>query len=325
MPENNEPEVTLESIDSALDTLIKATEATDLAKALGGVAVDQGGHVDERGQTKGGYAETGDVGSLDSMMVGRMEQALIEQGFPAAAIAAFMRGKQEEEEDEDGKKKEEEREPNEPPPAGKMGKPADSSGGVGTNPRVKPTMGKSLDAFTEDPAIANAIDVSPYLEALVQRTCEQLDGFAKSADARGEKQDDVNKSMAVAVYGIGQLMKGVAAHATRLDQRLGLVERQPNPPKGATSQPEAVALAKGFGAHGAEGGPQPGQLTKGMVIATLSYLNLEKGIKQIGGRDTSELIYLYEGGGQLAPQAFNAVQRFLATNPSEAPVALSYR
>jgi hypothetical protein len=324
MPETNEPEVTLESIDNALDTLIKATEATDLAKALGGVAVDQGGHVDERGQTKGGYADTGDVGGLDSMMVGRMEQALIEQGFPAAAIAAFMRGKQEEEEDEDEKK---EREPNEPP-AAKMGKPADSSGGVGTNPRLKPpahgnTMGKSADAFLGDPAIANAIDVSPYLEALVQRTCEQLDGFTKSMGEQGAKQDEVNKSMAVAMYGIGQLMKGVAAHATRLDQRLGLVERQPNPPKGATSQPAAAAMAKSFGAHGAEG--QPGQLTKSMVISTLSYLNLEKGVKHIGGRETAELIYLYEGGGQLAPQAFHAVQRFLATNPSEAPVALSYR
>lgn len=326
MSENNEPEVTLEGIDAALDSLIKAADATEMAKAYGGTAVDSYGHVDERGKTSGGYADKGDMGGLDSMMIGKMEQSLIEQGFPAAAIAAFMRGKQSDDEEDDDEME------------GKMGKPASTAGGVGTNPRVSASgggstmakmgdddedYGKSFDAFREDPAIGDAIDVSDFLGALVQRTTEQLDALGKSQAAMSAEQRDVNAKMATAMFGIGQLVKGLAAHANRLDQRLGLVERQPNAPRGATNVPRARAMAKSFGAHGAEGGGT--ELSKSQVIATLSYMNLEKGMREIGGRATSELIGLYEGGNQLAPQAFHAVQRFLATHPNEAQVAVNYR
>lgn len=316
MEDHNEPEVTLESIDSALDNLVKAAEATDLAKAYGGTSVETYGRVDENGKSKGTLADKGDIGGLDSMMIGKMEQSLVEQGFPAAAIAAFMRGKQEEEDDDDG---DEDGGKKKPP----FGKSADHRP---TPPPVEEHVSKSFDAFTDDPAIADAIDVSPYLEALVQRTCEQLDGLGKSMSERGAKQDEVNKSMAVAVYGMGQLVKSIAAHATRLDQRLGLVEAQPNAPKGHTQLPTgARPMAKSFGHHGVEGQGGEQSLTKSMVLSTLSYLNLEKGVREIGGRSTSELIGLYEGGNQLAPQALHAVKRFLATNPGEANVAVTYR
>jgi hypothetical protein len=328
-----ETEVTLESIDGALAALVKAAGATDLVKAYGGTAVDQYGHVDERGKTSGGLAGKGDMGGLDSMMIGKMETALIDAGIPAEAIAAFMGGK-DKDKDED-----EELE-------GKMGKPADTSGSVATNPRVSASggtvgkmkddddgegkgkgkgnpFGKSYDAFAADPAIADAIDVSPFLEALVQRTSEQLDGLSKSQFSQVGEQQEVNKTTAAAVYGIGQLIKGMAPILDALNNRLSLVERQPTAPRGAQSVPQAQAMAKSFAGQGA-GQPQQTQLHKGQVCSVLTFMNLEKGIKTIGGRSTSELASLYEGGGQLAPQTFHAVQRFLATNPGEVETALTY-
>ena len=293
-------ETTLESIDAALDTLIKATAATDLIKG----GVDTYGHVDERGKTKGGRAGPSDAGGLDRMMIGKMEASLIDQGFPAAAIAAFMAGKMDDE--EEGEEEEEEE--------GKMSRDKDDDG---DNP-----FGKSFDAFAEDPAIADAIDVSPFLEALVQRTSEQLDHLGKSQHAMSADQAEVNRGMAAAMYGIAQLVKGIDAVTGALNSRLALVERQPSQPRGVQGAPRARAMAKSFGGNGGE---QPAQLTKSHVLNTLSYMNLEKGIREIGGQATSELIGLYEGGGQLAPQALRAAHQFLATHPNEAQVALTYR
>ena len=292
MSDQNEETVTLESIDAALDTLIKATDATDLLKG----GIDQYGHVDERGKTSGGRAGPSDAGGLDKMMIGKMEAALIDQGFSADAIAAFMSKGDDEEEEEEEEKDDDD----------------------GDNP-----FGKSFDAFQGDPAIADAIDVSPFLEALVQRTSEQLDYLGKSQAAAGAEQAEVNRSMAVAMYGVAQLVKSVEQVTNALNQRLALVERQPSTPRGAQSAPQARAMAKSFG--GNSGGDQPAQLHKSHVVNTLSYMNLEKGIKEIGGQATSELIGLYEGGGQLAPQALRSVHQFLATHPNEVQAALTYR
>ena len=309
MEDNHEPEVTLESIDSALDHLIKSAEATDLAKAYGGTSVETTGHHDERGKTSGGLADKGDMGGLESMMIGKMEQTLIEAGYPAEAIAAFMRGDDEDDDEDDDDK---------------GGDDDKGFGKSGASSDDDDPLGKSWESFAADPSIADAIDVSPYLEALVQRTCEQIDGLAKSINHGRARQDEVNKSMAVAVAGMGRLVKGLAEHARRLDERLGLVERVPNAPKGHT---RVTPVAKSFGAYGTEGqGPGQGQpLTKSQVLSTLSYMNLEKGVRDIGGRQTSELIGFYEAGNQLAPQALNAVTRFLASNPGEAQAALTYR
>lgn len=337
-----EPEVTLDGIDASLRDLVKAADATDLTKALGGVAVENGGHTDERGSTSGGYPETGDVGSLDSMMIGKMQQALIGAGFDAGAIAAFMRGKQgDEEETEDPDEDEEGTQ--EPPMAGKFGKPASTEGGVKPNPRVKPSggkgggkMGKSLDSLRAhqnergERTIADAMDVSPFLADFVTATSAQLDDMRKSIEEGRDTNADVQRKMAAAVYGIGQLVKGIAAHGERLDRRLGLVERAPNQPKGHQQLQGARPLEKGMPRE--VGGPsgQPEALTKGQVLSVLSYMNLEKGqrderFRTIGGQPTFEIAAIYEGGGNLPRHALQAVHHFLATHPHEAPVALSYR
>ena len=344
--QGQEPEVALDGIDASLRDLLKAADATDLAKALGGVSVETGGHTDERGSTSGGYPEQGDIGGLDSMMVGKMQQALIDAGFDAGSISAFMRGKQGEDEDEgDDDEGDEEGGGMPPAMAGKFGKPADSSGGTSTNGRPKPSggkgkgMAKSEDAFRADPAIADAMDVSPFLGALVQKTSEQLDDIRKSLDARADHQDEVTKKMAAAVFGVGQLVKSIAQHAQRLDERLGLVERQPNPQRGHTAlpahggggyrQPAARPLTKGMPGE-AGGHAQPEQLTKSEVLSVLSYMNLEKGQKDerfrsIAGQPTGEIIGIYEGGGGLPRPALEAVYGFLASHPHEAAVARSYR
>jgi hypothetical protein len=328
--QEQEPTLTPEQVQAGLQDLLKAVDATDLAKSFRGVAVDQGGHVDERGQTQGGYPAEGDAGGLDSMMIGKMQQSLIDAGFDAGSIAAFMRGKQ-------GEEEEPEEEEEEGAMSGKFGKPADTGGGVGTNPRVRPgsarksghddvdPLEKALDAFTQDPAIADAIDVSPFLEGLVQRTAEQIGGLAKSLSAGQARQDQVNHAMATALYGVGQLVKGQQDVISHLRQRLGVVESQPQPAQGVTQLSNARPLHKSLPGEVGQGGAAPEQLTKSEVINTLSYMNLEKGMREIGGQKTSEIIGLYEAGGSLTPQALGTVHQFLSTHPSEAQTARSYR
>lgn len=291
MSEKAEPEVTLESIDSALQDLIKGVETTDLSKA-GGVAVEHSGHVDERGSVGGGLASMGDAGGLDSMMIGKMQNALVDAGFPAEAIAAFMTGKasEEEEEEEGGEEEEEE---------GKMS--AD--------------VAKSFDAFAADPAIADAIDVSPFLESLVARTTEAVDGLHKSMVQTNGRQTQ----MAQAIVAIGALAKSIKEHTDRLDERLGLVERQPNGQRGVTGT--AQPIRKSFG--GAPEGQQ--RLEKSQVVRTLSYMNLEKGIREVGGKPTHEIITQIESSNQMTPAGYNAAVRFLNTHPSEVQTALTYR
>ena len=325
MENENESEVSLDSLDAALNKLVKAADDTDLSKGSMGVAIDQGGHVDNRGQTSGGYPSQGDVGGLDSMMVGKMQEALIEQGFTADQITAFM-GKDDEEEME-----------------GKMGKPADTSGGVGTNPRTSPSAGgctmakmedeeeededeeaeKSLRAdlaksFADDDRIADAVDVSPFLDGLVDQVVTQIGSLAKSMEEDRSAQNEVNASMAKAMQAMGEIVKSIA-------HRVGAIEKQPNPQKGVTRLSGAQPVRKSFGQFGSEGQGQGEQLTKSDVVRTLSYMNLEKGITEIQGQPTSELIGLAEAGGQVHPNAVRAVQRFLTTHPGEASTARSYR
>lgn len=324
MSDENEGQVTIDGIDASLNELVKAAAATELIKTYGGVAVDNYGHHDERGDTPGGLAEGGDVGTLDSMMIGKMQQGLIEQGFSVDQIVAFMGAKKKKDDDENG---------DDDGMYGEMGKPADSSGGVATNPRARATGGeagpvnltRSMDAFREDTDIAEAIDVSPFLEALVAKSAEQLDNLHKGMEAAQSGQYAYNKQMAVAIYQIGQLSKSSAYVLGALNNRLGLIEAQPSPQRGHTQLQGAQPIRKSFGAHGSEGQPAGGQLHKGEVLATLSYMNLEKGISDIGGVPTSQVIGMYEGGGSLTPQALDAVYGFLSANPHEADTARTYR
>lgn len=326
--EHDEGTTTLEGIEKSLGELLQAADATDmLSKAYGGTAVDSYGHVDERGKTSGGYADGGEMGGLDSMMIGKMQQALVEQGFSADQIAAFMRGKQSDDEDEDEEDEES---------AAMSGKPAATGGGVGTNPRVKPSesssmntsmggpYGKSMDMYKSDPDIAEAVDVSPYLEAMTAKTAEQLDALNKSIGQQSAKQNKMNKAQAVAIYNVGQLAKSIASVCAALDERLGLLEQQPNPQKGHTQLTGAQPMHKSM-PNEAGGGGQGQPLQKSQVLSTLSYMNLEKGIKEIGGHPTSQIVGLYEAGGQLPQQALDAAYGFLQAHPHEAETALTYR
>lgn len=311
---NEEGMTTLEGIQASLDTLVKAAEATDMVKAYGNVSIDQYGHTDERGETSGGYADSGDIGGTDDMMIGKMQQALIDQGFSADQISAFMRGKQEEDEDD------------EDPHAAALARKGDGKMSRSGNVITPTDAKKSMDAFMEDQDIVEAFDVVPFLEGLVSKAAEQIDSLSKSLAEAQHDQREFNQKMAAAVYGIGQLAKSSTSVLAALDERLGLIEAQPMPQKGYTQMTGARPIQKSFGHHGFEGQPAGGeQLTKSELINTLSYMNLEKGIRDIGGQPTHEIVSLFEGGGQLSQRAYHAATGFLQTHPHEADIAKSYR
>jgi hypothetical protein len=178
---------------------------------------------------------------------------------------------------------------------------------------------KSMDDFRADPDIADAVDISPYLEAMTSRTADHLDGIRKSlVSAQGEQQG-MNKALAGGVYQIGQLVKSIASVVDALDRRLGLVERTPAQQKGVTSMHKAMTKML----PGEVGGGE--QLGKSEILSTLSYMNLEKGIRDINGRKTSELVGFFEAGNIVDQGTVQAVQQFLATHPADAKLARTYR
>jgi len=306
MAENEQREVTLEGLEASLQDLVKAAEATDLAKAYGGTSVEWSGHSDERGKVSGGGAEASDMGGLDDMMIGK----LIEAGLPADMVsefAGFMAAKQRNEEPEEEEEEEEE---------GKAGH------GMVSHGRPAPSgTAKSMDAYRADKDVADAIDVSPFLEALTARTADQLDGIRKSQDDFAGHQAFINKHVAAAVAQIGGLVKSQAMVINELGQRLGIIERTPQKPRGATSTPQAQALAKALPGEVGEGG---GDLSKSEVVSALSYMNIEKGIRQINGQKTSEVIGLLEGGSVISQETVDTVRSFLRTHPNEAKAARTY-
>lgn len=317
MPDDSkQEEVTMESIDNALAALVKATEATDLVRGYG---IDQGGHVDERGSTSGGYPGAGETGGIDRMMIAKMQETLVDAGFDAGAIAAFMSKKDddEEEEEEGGDDKK--------PPFGKMA-PAPAQKSMDAN-AVDP-MQKALESFAESQHIADAVDISPFMEDFVQKSAEMHADLVKAVQHGQAVSDEKLKHMAAGVYGLGTMLKSVAAVTDALNQRLSLVEQRPNMAKGATSLTGAQALHKSLprevGGPTAPGARGPEALHKSEITSTLTYMNLEKGMTEISGHKTSELISMLEAGNQLHPAAASAVQRFLAAHPHEAETARRY-
>ena len=306
MPDQHtEDEVTLDSLDKALEALVDASDAADVI-AKGGL--DSGGHVDERGQTSGGYPGKGDMGGIDDMMIGKMQETLVDAGFSADMISAFM-SKKDEDEDEDEK-----------------GGEGDDAGEDDAEKSQQAAADAIEKSFRDDPSIREAIDVSPFLESLVTNTVEEIQGLAKSLHEGQATQAHVNKAVASTLHGIAGLVKGLQGHSQRLEERLGMVERQPAAPKGHTSLSGAQPVLKSFGAHGTEGGGgQVEQLTKSELTNVLTYMNLEKSIKEIGGTKTSEHAGIIEGGGHVHPAAYHAAMRFLASHPHEAATARTYR
>jgi hypothetical protein len=189
----------------------------------------------------------------------------------------------------------------------------------------KEPMAKSMDDFRQDKDIADAIDVSPYLEAMTARTADQIDGLRKSIDGGFAGQVDINRHMAAAMHQMGTLMKSQEAVIGELGKRLNIVEKQPQQPKGATSRTGAEAMAKSM--PGEAGGPPASgsSLSKSELLGTLSYMNLEKKIHNIGSQKTSEAIYLLEGGNKVDDGVIAAATAFLAQNPAEAQQARTYR
>jgi hypothetical protein len=307
-----EPEVAIDGLQKSLDELLQVADATELSKAYGGVSVEHSGHYDESGKVGGGLAGGGDIGGLDDMMIAKMSEAGVPAGL-IADFAAFMTGKQEDDEDED----EEEME-------GKYSAEyAEYS--EANQPQPEP-MSKAIDelrAPAEDGStdIADAVDVSPFLETLTMRVAEQIDGIRKSVAEGHGTQHNVNAHLAAALHQMGGLMKSQQAVIGELGARLGMIERQPAQPRGATSLTGAQAMAKSLPG---EAGGNGEQLSKSEVLSTLTYMNLEKSIKQINGRPTYELACLADGGAPMDEGTVNAVRTFLRTHPHEADAARNY-
>jgi hypothetical protein len=310
--QGNEPEVSVDGLQKSLDELLEAADATELSKAYGGVSVEHSGRYDEDGKGGGGLAGAGDVGGLDDLMIAKMSDA----GLPAGLIADFAAFMAKEDDDEDD---DEDVEIN----VGKMGG-GDyyrSDDAADEEEPAEPIQ-KALDTFREDPDIADAVDVSPFLEALTTRTADQLDVISKSHHVFQASQNEVNRHLAVALNEMGQLVKSQEAVIYELGARLGMIERQPVAPRGATTLQGAQALAKSL--PGELGGNE-GSLVKSELVSTLTYMNLEKGIKHVNGRSTNELACMYDGGAAADPSVVEAVRTFLRTHPHEADAARNYQ
>jgi hypothetical protein len=338
----DQSEVTVDGLSNALDDLIKAADATDLIKggftshnrpgAGGGDAngVENSGHYDEDGKRGGNRGSMADAGKLDAMMIGKLANA----GVDASTIAAFSdfvgKAKAEPDEDEGGGASDDDEDDQEMEGAMRamraykrdkgslagfpgFGGKARKSGDGGER------LQKSLEQFRADPDISDALDVSPYLEAMTTRTAEQIDAVHTVLSKSAGEQSTVNRAMAAAVYQMGTLLKSQSAVVNTLAQRLGLVEKQPMPQRGVTDAARA-SMRKSM--PNEAGGDNA--LSKSETLAVLSYMNLEKGMKQINGQRTIEAIGLLEGGGQVSRDVIAAAQAFVTQHPAEAQVARSY-
>lgn len=323
MPEmHQEPEVTVDSLSTSLDDLIKAADATALIKGGGSDSnrVEHTGTKGSDGEQGGGRGSYPGNAEIDRMMIGK----LADLGFDASQISAMsaaLVGKQEDEdEDEDDEEAE----------FGKLRAYMKGNGGSmkgykgfgksGDDGAEGEPMVKSLDQFRQDPDIADAIDVSPYLEAMTARTAEQIDAVTTELAKGFGNQTTVNRAIAGALHQMGTLAKSQSVVIDELAARLGIVERTPQPQRGVTG---AQGLQKSMpGEVGARGGDK--QLSKSEVLSTLSYMNLEKGIKNIDGQSTSQAIGMLEGGGVVSESVIKAAHNFHIANPNESEVARQY-
>lgn len=318
-------DVTIESLQSSLDDLVKAADAVDLLKggSVDSNRVESSGTHGSDGEQGGGRGTT--AAKIDDMMIGKLAGL----GFDAGQISSMLgslTGKAAEEADDEeeeamkgylqklqGKAREHFR------MHGSMkgfeGLPYAKSGGDAGEPLVK-----SLDQFREDPDIASAIDVSPYLEAMTSRTAEQIDGMTRQLSKGFRNQANVNRALAGALHQMGTLAKSQAVVISELGKRLGMVEREPRPQRGVTT---AAALNKSMPGEAGTGGGK--QLSKSELLNTLSYMNLEKGMRHINGQPTSQAIGLLEGGGVVSADVVKAAHDFHTSHPNESDLARRYQ
>lgn len=326
----------LDTMQASLDELLRAADAHGtMRKAMGGVDIDTYEHTDERGKVTGKLPEASDAGKgvdlSEEAIVGKMSEV----GMNAAQVAHLVGYMKEggffnhERPSPTGKMKG--KAGGAPPPMPPFKGDADEDfDGDDAEPdddaddEPAPPVGKKMrksfaEDFASDPDIAETVDVSPFLEAVTSRTVEALDGLSKSMRKSETRQSGVNAAMAGALYQVGTLLKSQSRVIDALSQRLGLVEQTPLPGKGATTLTGAQALHKSLGGGGGGGG----SLKKSEILSTLSYMRMEKGMKEINGRAIGDVIYAFEGGGVINPEDAATVERFLVTHPNEAAKAKS--
>jgi hypothetical protein len=301
----NEGVVTPDGLEASLEDLLKAGDATDvkakLRKAAGldgveplvkGNVVGAGGFVDERGHQSGG--QSADTGGTYSMMIAKMMESAIAMGVSPAMAAKFAAKMAEEDEEEDVELDDD-----------------DGMEGYSKSGRTD-----YADTFRADSDIADAIDASAFMEALTAKTTDVLDRQHSMLVKSESKRAHMAKATSGALYQMGMLQKSQSEIINALNERLSLVERQPLPQKSTTGvQPLEKA------------GQQPGveQMRKSEVLATLSYMNLVKGIKQVGGDTTLNAIVRLESQRDASAEVLGEVSAFLQANPTEAAAARIYQ
>ncbi len=293
MSEQNET-TDVSALEKAVEALTKAAGSTKLVK--GGIE-NSGTTIDGK---PGGGGQVSDFGALDDMMIGKMTAAGMDAGT-IAAFGQFLAAKAGEEVDEDEEEEE-----------------------IAEKSARRPAQlqKSTMDLLREDEALAEQVDVSEYLEHITARVADQIDNVRKSMAADRGNQVVFNGTLAAATVEMARLVKSQSRVMGEMAKRLGIVEAAPvAQPRGAVGTPRAKALQKSM-AGGGDGEMQP--LRKSELLSTLTYLNLEKGVKSINGQRTAEIVTLYEGGSVLDESTVKFAQGWLAAHPAEAEMAKNY-
>jgi hypothetical protein len=327
-PENvTSVEVTTDSLEASLNDLLKAADAGEVLSKASAGAISASGTQGSEGAQGGGM--NADPGRVESLMIGKLIDSGLVDPMPsmmgamnidgldvsqfgdgrfAGYLTGFMHGKAGQQMDTgdgsnedymDGYRK------------GYLHGHGASSGGTQKSQQA-PDFVKSLQSDSEI-SEALAIDGTGFLRSIVTHVGTALNGFSKS-------RQTLDRSHALALYQIGTLVKSQQAVIKELGQRLGIVERTPLPRKGVTNDAQAKALKKSF-----EGGEESKPLTKSQVTNVLSYMRLQKGLPTVAGRQISDAVAYTESTGEVQPDTLSAIQAFLASNPTEASAALSFR
>lgn len=347
---DNEQTTTLAALDASLQSLVKAAARVTGEPLEKGdsVQIDNSGTYGSEGPQGGGQGTMADAGSLEELMVGKMQELGLNAGqisnligfmkdaesgsflqhdrpsptgkssgkkppmppFKGKADGEYDEDEDEEEDDEDG----EEEEATGPAMRGK-----------------RKAFGKS-DSFKEnllaEDAINELVDVSPYIEAFTSRTADAIDSLAKSQRSIDKKAQIVAKRndehfalLAKSLVSLGGVVRTQQNVISELGKRLGLVEAQPAPAKGVQTLSGAKALQKSMPNEVGGGGSR---LNKSEMLSVMSYMNLRKGLKDIAGRSVAlDLVPNAERG--VVPEVVQQeVYQWMRRNPAEVEDAKAF-
>jgi len=286
--------VDVSKLETLLDRLVKAADTPTVRKG----GIENSGTIGSDGPQGGGQGSMADAGALDSMMIAKMAEA----GIPLSTITAFnaFMSKNEDDEDDDEDDEDDDEE------IGKGGNPAPD-----LSKSFRDALGEQLGASQE------MVDVSPYLDGLTAAVGDRIDVLTKSVMSTQKSQGGVNKALAAAISQMGKLAKSQAVVIDKMAAKLGVLERAPVAPPRSVTGTGTPLVKSGMG--GEE------QLTKSEVCSVLSYMNLEKGMREIGGRRTTDLVVNLEAGSIYDEETHGAVTGFLKSLPTnERNLAKSY-